>query len=190
LAILAITLAFILIWNSPRRNEFTGTLLISGLILILVPALFMGFWPFTWIKAIFSYGSNPFATWPPELLPPILAVLLLTGLIIWAVRYVMWSWHNPTPFNQSLMVSAVLLVGLIILPQTGSYNLTFALIPTLVLLRYARRQWLQIAIVVSLFMPWFYFMLGNSFDRLIFLLIPAQFIIFQELVRYGKSPTA
>lgn len=190
LAIVAIALAVILVWNSPQRNEFVGTLLIAGLVLALIPALFIGFWPFIWINAIFSYGSNPFATWPPELLPPILAALLLTGLIIWAARYVVWSWHKPTPLNQSLMVSAVVLAGLIILPQTGSYNLTFALIPTLVFLRYARQRWLQITIVVSLLMPWLYFVLGNSFDRLIFLLIPAQFIIFQELVNYSKRPTA
>jgi len=123
---------------------------------------------------------------PPELLPSFLAVIiLLAALLIWTGRYIILGWQNPTPFYQSLMVSAVALFGLIIFPQTGSYTLTFALVPALIFLRYASGSvWFQIIIAASLLMPWLYFMLGQPFDRLIFLLIPLQFIIFQEIVRY------
>ncbi len=183
LSLLALALAFILTRHSRYRPEFITTLLITGLVLALLPALFIGWWPFIWIEAIFSYGSNPFATWPPELLPSLpFRVILIIGLILWTGRYVVLGWQRATLFQQSLMISAVALFGLIIFPQTGSYTLTFALIPAMIHLRYARHRWLQIIIVISLLTPWFYFWLGQPFDRLIFLLIPLQFIIFQEIV--------
>lgn len=186
LSLLAIILAFIMVRKSPYRNDFIITLLVTGVIFTLVPALFIGFWPLTWINALQSYGENPFATWPPELLPSVFVIIIvLIALFIWTGRYIVLGWHNPTPFYQSLMVSAVVLFGLIIFPQTGSYTLTFALIPALIYLRYASGSpWLQIIISASLLTPWLYFMLGKPFDRLIFLLIPLQFILFQEIVRF------
>gem|GEM_PF-3018688 len=186
LSLLAIILAFIMVRKSPYRHEFIITLLATGVIFTLVPALFIGFWPLTWINALQSYGENPFATWPPELLSSTAAIIaLLIAVSIWTGRYIVLGWHNPTSFHQSLMVSAVALFGLIIFPQTGSYTLTFALIPAFIFLRYANGSpWLQIIIAASLLMPWLYFIFGKPFDRLIFLLIPLQFIIFQEIVRY------
>jgi hypothetical protein len=188
LALLAIILAFILTRHSPHRNEFLATLLITGIILALLPALFIGFWPITWITAILSYGSNPFATWPPDLLPSTLAiVVLLIGLVIWTGRYVGLGWRNPMPYHISLMVSAVVLGGLIIFPQTGSYSLTFALIPAVILLHYAPQIWLKVAIALSLLMPWLYFVLDEPYNRLIFLLIPCQFVVLQEIVRFSHK---
>jgi hypothetical protein len=184
LSLLALILAFILVRNSPKRNGFIVTLLVTGLAFALLPAIFIGFWPLTWINAMRSYGSNPFATWPPEVLPSIWSsVVLLIGLTIWTGRYLILSWRNPTPFHQSLMISAVILFGLIVFPQTGNYTLTFSLIPALIFLHYAQPRWLRVVITASLLMPWVYFMLGGYFDSLIFLLIPGQFIIFQELVQ-------
>jgi hypothetical protein len=182
LALPALALAFILTHKSPRQKEFILTLLVSGVVFLLLPAFFIGFWPVTWINAIRSYGSNPFATWPPELLPLLwLSIALIIGLAIWAGRYILRAWKNPTPYTQSLMISAVVLVSLVIFPQTGSYSLTFALISALILLRYAQPR-LKMIIALSLLMPWLYFALGELFHTLIYLLIPGQFIFFQELV--------
>ena len=189
LALLALILAFILTRHSPRRKEFIITLLVTGVILALAPALLIGFWPLTWINALRSYGSNPFATWPPELLPTLLAVVLLTGLIIWTGRYVILGWQNPVPLHLALMVSAVTLFGLIIFPQTGSYTLTFALVPAFILLYYAPSTWLKFIIAAGLLTPWIYFTLDKPFDRLIFLLIPLQFILLQEIVRIKTTET-
>ncbi|MBI1877054.1 MAG: hypothetical protein HYR94_02250, partial [Chloroflexi bacterium] len=61
---------------------------------------------------------------------------------------------------------------------------TLLLIPAMILWRYAHPLWLKIFIAMSLLMPWFYFALAGPFDRLIFLLIPGQFVVFQELVRF------
>jgi hypothetical protein len=191
LALLAIFLAFVLTRRSPYRKEFLTTLVIAGLILALLPVIFIGFWPITWINAVRSYGSNPFATWPPALLPsPWLMAILLVGLAWWVGRYFVRGWRCPTPFNIGLMVSAVVLGGLIVFPQTGSYSLTFALVPAIILMYYARPLWLKALIAVSLLMPWFYFMLDEPFDRLIFLLIPLQFIMLQEMVGYTHQPTS
>lgn len=187
LSLIAILLALILTRNSAKRNEFIVTLLAAGLIFALLPVPFIGVWPLTWLKAMRSYGNNPFATWPPELLSFWLRVVVLLGLAVWAGRYLILGWRRPSPYHHSLMVSAVILFSLIVLPQTGSYTLTFALVPALIFLRYAQSLWLRAVITASLLMPWFYFMLGRSFDRLIFLLIPLQFIIFQELVRLTHS---
>lgn len=185
LSLLAILLAFMMVRNSAKRTEFIATLLVCGLISLLLPALFIGFWPITWLTAIFSYGSNPFATWPPELLPISWLGLALTGLLaLWLVRTLSLAWRKARAYHYALAISATTLFGLISLPQTGSYSLTIALIPALILMHYAVSSWLQALIAVSLLTPWLYFSLGQSFDRLIFLLIPLQFVIFQEIVVY------
>ena len=184
LALLVILPAFILIRNSPRRNEFIITLLSVGLILALLPAIFIGFWPIKWFNALGTYSDNPFATWPPELLPTFwLMAGLLVGMTAWLGRYISLVWQKPSYFHNNLMVSATILFGLIVLPQTGSYTLTLALIPAMILLCYARPLWLRIIIIISLLMPWLYFLIGKPFDTLIFLLIPGQFIVLQEIVR-------
>jgi hypothetical protein len=188
LALLAFVLAFILTRHSSRQKEFVIALLIAGIVLALVPMLLIGFWPLTWMNALRSYGSNPFATWPPELLPFPLAAILVAGLIIWTGRYLILGWQNPIPVYLALLVAAVTLLGLVIFPQTGSYTLTFALIPAFILLYYTRSIWLKTLIALTLLSPWFYFMLDAPFDRLIFLLIPLQFIILQEVVRSSLRP--
>jgi len=188
LALIAILLAFFLIWKSPRRNEFIIALAASGLVLAFLPAIFIGFWPFTWINAILSYGHNPFATWPPELLPSAwMRIVLRAAMTVWLARYIMLAWRKPTFYTQSMLVSAAVIFWLVILPQTGSYNLTFILIPALIFLRYTNLRWLQVIIVLSLLMPWVYLGLGVTyeiFDKLVFLLIPGQFVLFQETLRY------
>lgn len=189
ISLLALLLATMLTRRSSQRNQFIFALVVTGIIFTVLPMFFIGpLWPYTWVNALFSYGSNPFATWPPELLPSIgLQAVLLIGLIAWVVRYFWLERQAPSDFHKSLLVSAVILGGLIILPQTGSYSLTLALVPAMILLRYAPRRWLQVSIVASLLTPWLYFALGSSFDRFIFLLIPGQFILLQELVMYTNK---
>jgi hypothetical protein len=188
LALIAILLAFILTRNSSRRNEFIATLLSAGFILAVLPMLFIGFWPLTWLQAILTYGNNPFATWPPELLPALwLRIVLLIGLTVWVGYYVLLAWRKPDTFHNSLLIGAAILYGLIVLPQTGSYTLTLALIPAMILWYLAGPLWLKVILAASLLMPWFYFALGGPFDRLIFLLIPGQLMIFQEMVRWFRN---
>jgi hypothetical protein len=85
------------------------------------------------------------------------------------------------------LIGAAILYGLIVLPQTGSYTLTLALIPAMILWYLAGPLWLKVILAASLLMPWFYFALGGPFDRLIFLLIPGQLMIFQEMVRWFRN---
>lgn len=186
LSLAAILSALVLVKDSPRRNEFIATLLGTGVILVMLPTILVGFWPLTWLKTIRAYGhGNPFVTWPPGLLPsPWLIGVLVIGVTVWTAYYLLFTWQKPTPFSQGLLVSAVVLWGLIILPQTGSYTLTIALIPALILLRHARPRWLRVMIAGSLLTPWLYFLLDQHLGGLIFLLIPLQFILLQESVRH------
>ena len=191
LAFVAILLALFWVWRSLARNEFMITLLVSGLVFALLPTVFLGgFWPLIWINAIFSYGHNPNAIWPPELLPFVwMQGVLLVLMALWLARYVISAWRKPTFYNQAMLVSATALFEAIVVFQTGSYNLTFILVSALILLRFANSRWLQALIVPSLLMPWLYFTLEAVDERahwLIFLLIPGQFILFQELLNYGK----
>jgi hypothetical protein len=183
LSLLAILLSVLFLWGSPFRYPFFIALFLAGLVLALLPLFFIGFWPLAWLEELQGYVNNPFATWPPQLLPwTWLRLVLQAGLMAWIGYYLWRAWREPTPFSRSLLVSAALLASLLLLLQTGSYNLTLALVPALILIRYARPTWLKALITLSLLAPWFYFWLGPAFDRLIFLLIPGQFILFQFLV--------
>ena len=187
----AILAAFILTRNSPRRREFLIAFLTMGAVLLLLPAIFVGdIWPLTWLNRIRAYGrENPFNIWPPELLSaPWLSALLVVGLLAWLGRYALAAWRQPTPFNQALLGSAMILVGLLVLPQTGTYALTLALIPAVILMRYAETRWLRLFIAGSLLAPWLYFAL--DLGRVIFLLIPLQFILLQEIVNFTRQRRA
>ena len=76
----------------------------------------------------------------------------------------------------------MILTGLIILPQTGTYTLTLALIPAVILIRYAASDWLRLILAGALLTLWFYFALGM--DRIVFLSMSFQFILLQEIARY------
>jgi len=188
LALPALAAAAALVWRSPRRKAFLATLLIIGAGMALLPVPFLGLWPVTWIRAMLSYGQNPFATWPPGLLPGFgWRLALAAAMVVWLGRYALRLRRSPTPFRQALFLSAVVIFWLTLMPQTGSYTLTLLLIPALVAMRYApSRRW-KIAIAVSLLSPWLYFGLGKAFppfDTLIFLLLPLQFLLFQEVVQF------
>ena len=191
LSLAAMVSALFLARKSPDRNAFVATLIGAGLVLVLLPVIFIGdFWPVTWLTTVRAYGtSNPHNTWPPELLASRwLRGALFIGLAFWLLSYVKKAWKNPTPFNRSLLVSAATLVSLIALPQTGSYTLALALIPAIILLRYNRLSWQQILIVAGLLSPWLYFWL--NMNRATFLFIPMQFILLQELVGRTSQRTA
>ncbi|MEW5959271.1 MAG: glycosyltransferase family 87 protein [Chloroflexota bacterium] len=191
LSLAAIVSALVLVRKSPGRNSFVATLIGAGLVLVLLPVVFTGdFWPITWLTTIRAYGgSNPHNTWPPELLAfPWLRGALLIGLAFWLLGYVKRAWESPTSFNQGLLVSAAILVSLMALPQTGSYTLSLALIPALILLRYNKLGWQQILIAASLLSPWLYFWL--NMNKAIFLFIPLQFVLLQELVSRMSQRTA
>ena len=111
-----------------------------------------------------------------------LTLLLVVALTIWLGRYTIAVWRQATPFDQSLFVSAMILTGLIILPQTGAYTLTLALIPAVILIRYAASDWLRLILAGALLTLWFYFALGM--DRIVFLSMSFQFILLQEIARY------
>jgi len=187
LALFAILLALFLIRAHPQRMKFIITLIGCGFILLLLPMPFIGFWPFMWLKWTVDYGNNPNPTWPPGVLVYRGAQLIfILAMFIWGLRYVIMAWRKPTRFAYTLLISATVLLMLLILPQTGSYNLIFALIPALILSHHAPSRQVKSVILASLLMPWFYFMLGETFRHLIFLLIPGQFILWQEWVLYYR----
>lgn len=186
MALPALLLSVILTWRSPHRNRFWLALAAVSGGLLLIPILFTGdIWPLTWLQQVTAYGNrNPFNTWPPGLLPGWAALLLAIGLLLWLIFYLHRAWQTPSALRLSLLTSAGVLSGLLLLPQTGAYTLSLALIPSLILLRYAF-GWLKVLIVVSLLTPWLYFWL--DFERAIFLLIPLQFILIQILVSYFRN---
>ncbi len=181
LATVAILLVLFFIRRSPKRQEFITTLIEIGVIFFLMPMPFLGLtWPLIWIEALQQYGHNPNATYPPDLLPWWqLRGVLLISLAVWVGYHFREAWRNPTFFNYTRLVSAIIPTILMSTFQTGSYNLTFLLIPSFFLLAKSKFYWLRWLIAVSFLMPWFYFALGESFDRLIFLFMPAQFIALQ-----------
>ncbi len=187
LALLAILLALLFIRHSPQRHEFISTLIEIGIIFALLPVPFLGLsWPLIWLEAIGRYGNNPNATYPPNLLPSLwLRGMLFIVLIGWVGTHLFWTWRNPTFLQKAMLVSAIIPSALMLLPQTGSYNLTFLLISAVILLSYAKSSRLKYLMAVTLLTPWLYFLLGSSFDRWIFLLIPSQFILWQLVEQLG-----
>ena len=108
--------------------------------------------------------------------------MLVIGLLLWVGRSAIAAWRQPAPFNQAFFLSSIILGGMLILPQTGAYTLTLALIPAIMLMRYAPAHWLRLLIAASLLTPWLFF--AFKMGEAIFLLIPLQFIFLQEIVYF------
>jgi hypothetical protein len=151
--------------------------------LVLLPIAFVGFWPTQWLSALSTYSSNPNATWPLSLLgSPLLILGSLILLLAWMIRYVIRALRSRSANDMSLAISALVLVSLLISKQTGSYNLTYALIPAVILIKLVPRKGLRLLVAFTLLLPWAYLALNLSSARLDLLLVPVQFVLIQEIV--------
>jgi hypothetical protein len=176
-------LALCLTWRAPRRSEFRITLIGTAAGLALLPMIFIGFWPAAWLPILQNYADlNPYIRWPLSGLGSAglgwLAAALCTA---WAGASLWRAIRQPNPVNQRLAVSALVILAQLGLKQTGLYNLSYLLVPALILWSCARRPWLRGLILASLLLPWLYF--GFAPAREVALLAaPLQFLILQMLV--------
>jgi hypothetical protein len=105
----------------------------GGLTLLAVIALVRRpTWPLDFIEGIRLYAGYAPVTWPAGLLPPAGAV---AALLTVAICYYVMRLSFQQPSRLPVLLAALIPILLLLLPQTGSYTLTLALIPLLVAVR-------------------------------------------------------
>ncbi|MCA0458924.1 MAG: DUF2029 domain-containing protein [Chloroflexi bacterium] len=123
----------------------------------------IGWWIPQWINIVRQYADYAPPVWVPSFLPSPIA-LILVGVLM---AYLGWSFYRFwKQFNQTEQVNfvvAVLLVGLLLLPQTGYYYLVLLIPVIVVTLAYARElpsplKWrVRLSCILAVISPWFYF---------------------------------
>lgn len=145
-------------------------LLTFVLIMLLVTGfsiLRIGWWIPQWINVVRQYAGYAPPVWVPSFLPlPLIIVLIVTLLLLlgWSL-YHFWQ-RFGTPQQIDLVVT-ILLVALMLLPQTGYYYLVL-LIPVIIVCLYRAKsfpttaKWIvQISCILAVISPWFYFSLAG-----------------------------
>lgn len=117
-----------------------------GLLLIII--LWTG-------KAYIDYHT---ATWGLTALP---FVLWLPALIV-LVASVWTVWYNLTRTRWHWFVAQVVTLSMIVVPQSGTYNLTLLLVPILIGWAQLERAWRWVWLALWWLLPWLIWKTGND----------------------------
>lgn len=133
------------------------------LCLCLLTRLWSGPWVLDFLSGMRDYAATSYLRWPPLVMGSVEAAVLLTAVTLaWGG----WMWsrfsHLPLEVRLPLEISAALLVALIVLPQTNTYTLVAALLPTWVVLWGSGGRWIGwLSSLVILSLPWGFYGLGG-----------------------------
>jgi len=137
----------------------------SGLMggLFLLSVFQIGFWIPQFISGFQVYSDEKGASYATDLLQidilPVVLVVLVIGWGLWMytqVRSLPDRWRVPW------LLSIVIVVILLILPQTNNYTLVYLLLPLLFLTWLYRSQWWSLPLLfVILCSPWLFFAIDN-----------------------------
>lgn len=149
-------LALLLLAWRRRQYRLIGTWVGTTAVVWLVTWLLIGFWELDWLQNIAAYRQYAPPDWPPALAGSntlaALVVLLGLGWGAWLGRK---AWQLPHFSRPAWVVAMAVLLSLLLLPQTGDYTLTLALLPLWLLLYTANGRllaWLPVLAVMAA--PW------------------------------------
>jgi hypothetical protein len=149
----------------------------------LLTRAWIGPWELDYIRGIQAYQVYSSPIWPPGVLKqPWLALLVVMMVVAWSA----WMWRESRFLGSAeqlgWQISVAVLTSLLLLPQTGSYTLTLALVPAWVILwasRHRRAYWVPaLAVLAS---PWIFLFIEVIPTALEHLLIPVSLAILLAL---------
>ena len=139
-------LALLMILPGPRRRRVLGVWSGTMALLLALSVLFIGPWLADYVRQLRAYQDYSTTRFPilalaGEWLPPpgsawlnALSIAVLLGGLIAVL------WRRRGTGQVALPVALSVIVTQLVVPQTGSYNLTLLLLPAVVLLAYWNRQ--------------------------------------------------
>jgi len=155
IVVMPVIVLLFLAWQAKQRKTVLIWLL-AVIALCLLTRLWIGPWEAEFIAGIRAYAEYASLVWPPALTGNVwLAWFLVIAVLCWGA----WMWltlHPLRHFSRPVWaVSVAVLIGLMILPQTGNYSMVLALLPIWLMLWTARRKLIRwMPIVAVLLLPW------------------------------------
>ena len=148
-------LALLACSRPPERKRMLLSLGGAVILLLLLSWLLAGFWlPDYWdlLQAYRGYSATEFpiealaSVWLPPQASQILNVAAVAGLLA-LLMLVLWRARGTGRVAMAAALAVV--IGQLVVPQTGSYNLTLLILPSVVILgqlhRIRKRSWLSLA---------------------------------------------
>ena len=181
-AIVAGGLALLALYQ--RRYQF---LVLTAILMAVIyggVALILGFdWAFIWVDVARAYSQYTFPVWVPSLVGSPLNTVLILTIFAWAL----WSARRVWKFEDTLrdwwLVAILIVLVLVLVPQTRSYTLIWGLIPLSVGLWTVKRRdkvtWgLFTLAVLSPWINYFIWVANNDYGRFGDLVTPALIVVF------------
>ena len=130
-----------LAWVRQQRHFVYLTVLLMSLSYAIV-ALWIGWdWVLIWVEALRVYQDYALPFWIPSLLGTPLNLMLVLGLFVWAGWMFQRIRGMPSREQDWWGLSVVILLAMVLVPQTRSYTLIWGLIPVSVTLWSVSRGW-------------------------------------------------
>jgi hypothetical protein len=179
-------LAIIMLGACALRGRWRGFVAfgVTMAILVGISMLLIGWWIPDWLRVVREYAAYAAPVWPPNFLQPIARYGLVCAAVVFfgmaLVRFLRTRSKEVEQEKRNMVDLAVaaLLIGLMLLPQTGYYYLVL-LIPVIVATLYRARElppnqrrliWLSCALAVV--SPWFYFSIPDFNPDMQSLILP------------------
>jgi hypothetical protein len=134
----------------------------------------IGAWELDFYRGISAYQEYSAARWAPSFFNnSLLAWLLVALTLVWFAWLILQTRATARAERIGWILSAAILTGLIVLPQTANYALIMALIPFYFLFwLHRRRAVFWIPLLVVLISPWFFSWFEREISKWEQLLIP------------------
>jgi hypothetical protein len=144
--------------------------------------LFIGTWEYDFINGLRAYSEYALLVWPPSLISPWWGQVIVVSVVLcWSI----WMFLDLRKLQHASqpvwIVSVAVIVSLLLLPQTGFYNLMFGLFPAWLMFWVMSENifgWIPVLIVF--FFPWiFHEILKNP--SLEFIMVPFTLLVLESM---------
>jgi hypothetical protein len=178
--ILVLTLLFIAYQKG--QTKVIVVWLMGIFILWLITHLFIGTWEFEFVEGIIAYSGYALLVWPPSLIGNWLSQLVFVIVILGWVIWILWELRQLHHVSRSVWrLSVAVIASLLLIPQTGYYNLMLGLLPSWLLFWVMSDRILGwIPVFVVLFSPWIFHEVLKK-PSLGFLAIPVMLLLIQSM---------
>jgi hypothetical protein len=173
-----------------RLRRWTPLLAFAALLVILtaLTTLQIGWWIPAFIEGLRAYADYSFPVWAPGLLPPIFAFVL----VVFVCGAWVWAFWRLDDTRQRLidLIGLSVIVVLLLVPQTGSYTLTFLIMPLSMTIECTRhlsaaRRWITLSLIgAAIISPW---VLLNTPRGLEMLVVPVLVLGAYLFVIFGEA---
>jgi Glycosyltransferase family 87 len=172
-----LSLALLMAYALRGRVQGLVAFIITIAVLIAITTAQIGWWIPNFVDILRKYAQYARPIWAVNLIEnPVLRILFVGGVVAVCFWAFLNFWRQPNREQQIDLSMTLMIVAVLLIPQTGSYYMVLLIPPILVCIykgQVLREKWLVwLACTLAIISPWFYWWLGGEESPLEALLLP------------------